>query len=115
MATILITNAAHAPDPIAARFNAAGHLVLIAHDGDHAWQLMQQFHVDLLITDRHLTLVQRLGTHPNYADLPIVVACHAESPASAVAWDTDTYDLLPATIRALIAGLDHPAATAEAL
>jgi CheY-like chemotaxis protein len=123
MATILITNAAAAPDPIAARFSAAGHLVLIARDGDHAWQLMQQFHVDLLITDRYLpglsadTLVQRLRAHPSFAELPIIVAGSAATQGGGPAWDPDPDALsrLPAPVRDLIASLPEPAAATEPL
>jgi CheY-like chemotaxis protein len=92
-ATILIAD--DCPDvaeAIASVLRRAGHLPLRARDGDHAWQLLQQFHIDLLITDRHMpgisgeALIRQLRSQLRFAKLPVIVTGIGERPDLDAVW-----------------------------
>jgi DNA-binding response OmpR family regulator len=93
MATILITGIL--PDlsaPLIRSLRQAGYFLLCAPDGDKAWQLLQQIHVDLLITDRCLpllsgeALIRRLRSHERLARLPVIVTSTSEPTDLDAVW-----------------------------
>ena len=76
---LVVDDEAHIVRVVAFKLRSAGYEVIEASDGDQAWGRLHESHVDLVLTDRQMPildgieLARRIASDPRTRNLPVIM------------------------------------------
>ena len=76
---LVVDDEAHIVRVVAFKLRSAGFEVIEAFDGEEAWDRLHETHVDLVLTDRQMPildgieLARRIASDPRTTDLPVIM------------------------------------------
>ena len=76
---LVVDDEAHIVRVVAFKLRSAGFDVIEAFDGEEAWDRLSETHVDLVLTDRQMPildgieLARRIASDPGTADIPVIM------------------------------------------
>lgn len=76
---LVVDDEAHIVRVVAFKLRSAGFEVIEAFDGEEAWDRLHETHVDLVLTDRQMPildgieLARRIASDPRTIDLPVIM------------------------------------------